>query len=96
MKVLKYILRFIAAILGAVGVFFALAVPIGIISICWEGGCTNTQQEHWLRDLLALGFIGFALCVSSLVIAAALFSFARYGAFAGGILARRQCPSSRR
>lgn len=73
-------LRFIAAMLGAACVVVALAVPLGIISICYEGGCTNRTQEHWLRDLIGLGFLGIVLCLGSLIAAAVLFFYARHGA----------------
>jgi hypothetical protein len=78
MGTLNYLGRLVAAVLGAGCVLLALAVPIGLISVCYEGGCTDARQEHWLRNLLALGFMGFALCLTS-VIGAALFVYARHG-----------------
>jgi hypothetical protein len=80
MNILKNILRFVTAILGTAFVLLALAVPVGVLSVCYEGGCTDTRQEHWFLNIAGLAFIAFALCLSSLIIAAVLFFYARHGA----------------
>jgi hypothetical protein len=78
---LKNISRFVAAVFGVAFGLLALGVPVGLLSICYEGGCTDRRQEHWAFNMAALGFIAFALCLSALIIAAALFFYARHGAF---------------
>jgi len=76
---MKNFLRFIAALLGAVSVLLGLGVPIGLLSLCYEG-CIDTSQRHWFFNIAALAFIALALCVSCFILSAALFFYARYGA----------------